>query len=216
MKNIYVVGGVGFAHECAAYLLQIAQQDKSIKFSGFLGHKNYGVKENYKSMQDYYLGDMNDFSFKENDYIVIGAGYSALRKEIYLDCKKLNLQFYTLITPNCYIHESLDCGEANIFISSLVSTHCSIGNGNLFNDDVKIAHDVSIGDFNFFGPRSSVLGECEIGNENSFGVNSLLLPGVSVGNNNKIAPLSAVYKRVKSNSYYLGNPATKVGEIKDE
>lgn len=32
---------------------------------------------------------------------------------------------------------------------------------------------------------------------------------------NKIAPLSAVYKGCKSNSYLSGNPALKIGEVKN-
>ncbi len=216
MKNVFVVGGLGFAHECAMFLMDIAKKDDSIKFAGFLGHNGFGKQENYKSLQEYYRGDVADYAFSDDDYVVIGGGYPRLRELIYLDCKKLNLKFYTLICPNSSLDPSVELGEANIFISSSVSTHCKIGNGNLFNVDVKIGHDITIGDFNFFAPRSMLLGQCDVGSYNSIGANSLLLPKVKMGDNNKIAPLSAVYKRVKSNSYYLGNPAVKVGEVADE
>lgn len=210
MKKIYVVGGNGFARECYKNIAKL----NNIIFGGFLGHGGYGHTVDYLDLQKFYKGEVKDFDFQENDYVVIGAGYPNLRKKIYDDLKEMNLQFYTLITSTAQVDSEIKLGEGNIFINTNVVSHnIKIGNGNLFNGNVTIGHDVTVGDFNFFGPRSQLLGNVKVGNSNTLGANSILLPSAKIGNNNKIAPLSAVYKGCRDNCYMLGNPALKMGSV---
>lgn len=214
MKKIYIVGGNGFARECYKYIKNIEKTDSTINFAGFLGHGGYGHTVDYLDLQQYYMGEVTEHHFSDNEYAVIGAGSPYLRKQIYYDLKELGIKFYTLITINSFIDGSFDIGDGNIFVSQHLNSHnIKIGNGNLFNGQVTVGHDVEVGDFNFFGPRSQLLGNVKVGNLNSVGANSILLPNSKIGNNNKIAPLSAVYKGCKNNSYLIGNPALKVGDI---
>ena len=213
-KSIYIVGGNGFARECFCCLQEINKINPKIEFAGFLGHGGYGHTIDYMDLQKYYLGEVTDHQFKDDEYVIIGAGYPELRSKIYNDLKKLNLKFFTLISPDSYLNECVEYGEGNIFIGMTVATHnVKIGNANLFNKDIVIGHDVEVGDFNFFGPRSQLLGNVKVGSNNTIGANSILLPKSKIGTNNKIAPLSAVYKGCKNNSYMQGNPALKVGDI---
>ena len=208
MKKIYIVGGNGFARECYYYLQDI----KDIEFAGFLGHGGYGHTVDYLDLQKYYLGEVTEHQFKDDEYVVIGAGYSILRQKIYNELKAKNIKFYNLI-KNSYICASTTIGEANVILSSSFTSNIKIGNGNVFNGDIIVGHDVSVGDFNFFGPRSQLLGDVKVGNMNNVGANAILLPKAKIGNNNKIAPLSCIYKGCKDNCYMQGNPALKVGDI---
>ena len=213
-KQIYVVGGNGFARECYCYLQDINKINPKIEFAGFLGHGGYGYTVDYKDLQKYYLGEVTEHQFLENEYVVIGAGYPKLRRKIFDDLKEMDVKFYTLITINSYINDLVDIGEGNVFNATrITSPHITIGNGNIFNANIAIGHDVKVGDFNFFGPRSQLLGNVKVGNMNTIGANAILLPSAKIGDNNKIAPLSAIYKGCKSNCYMLGNPATKIGNI---
>ncbi len=214
MKKIYVVGGNGFAKECYQYILFISYQEPNISFGGFIGHNGYKV--DFGNLNEYFICDLSEFEFKEEDYAVIGAGYPELRQKIYYDIKrKKGAKFYTLaLMPYCYISPLVEIGEANIFVSPCCpAPHVKIGNGNLFNGDVTIAHDVEIGDFNFFGGKTQALGGSKIGNSNTIGTASVILPKAKIGNNNKIAPMSCIYKGCKDNCYMQGNPALKVGDI---
>lgn len=212
MKKIFVVGGNGFARECAGYINLISTTE-DIEFAGFLGHGGYGHTVDYKSWQSYYKGEVTEHKFADNEYVIIGAGYPDLRKKIYEDLKAMGLKFYNLILSS-YIGSNVNLGEGNILTHGCsLSENIVIGNGNLLNGSVVIGHDVEIGNFNFFGPRSQILGEVKIGNSNSIGTNAIVLPHAKIGNNNTIAPLSAVYKGCRNNGYYLGNPALKVGDV---
>ena len=214
MKRIFIVGGNGFARECFKSIEFRSIKEKDIVFGGFLGHGGYGHTVDYLDLQKFYKGEVSDFDFQENDYVVIGAGYPNLRKKIYDDLKEMRLKFYTLITLNSVIDPNIDIGEGNILVETQITSHnIKIGNGNLFNGNVTIGHDVTVGDFNFFGPRTQLLGNVKVGNSNTLGANSILLPSAKIGNNNKIAPLSAVYKGCRDNCYMLGNPALKMGSV---
>ncbi len=83
----------------------------------------------------------------------------------------------------------------------------------MFNGFVPVGHDAVIGDFNFFGPHSQVLGGVRVGDGNQLGAGAVLLPLSRIGSRNRIAPLAAVYKGCGDNSYYLGNPARRVGSV---
>jgi len=212
MKKIYIIGGGGFARECYYNLIAMAEQDSSILFGGFLGHGGYGHTVDYKHLQYFYIGEEAEHQFEENEFAVIGAGYPELRRKIYNDLKKRNVQLFTIYLGQPF-NESIEIGEANILMPPFwVTCNIKIGHGNVFNGQVIIGHDVIIGDFNFFGPQAQILGNISIGDDNIFGANAIALPGVKIGHNNKIAPLSAIYKGCRNNSYMLGNPAIKVGE----
>lgn len=214
-KNIFIVGGDGFARECYQYIVNEMQCDKELQFGGFLGHAGYGHTVDYKTWQHLYLGEVSEHIFCDNEYVVIGAAYPDLRKKIYDELKLRNVKFYTIKPQNgVNIKETVEYGEANVFVPGFSPTvNIKIGDGNVFNGDIGIGHDVEIGSFNFFGPRSMLLGNVKVGDNNTIGANVILLPHAKVGNNNKISPLSAVYKGCKNNGYYLGNPAIRIGDV---
>lgn len=215
MKKVFIVGGNGFARECYYHLLLMMKFDSSICFGGFLGHGGYGHTVNYLDLQKFYLGEVSEHVFKEDEYVVIGAGYPEVRVKIYNDLKKINVKFFTICISET-IKENVKIGEANVLVPPFEpSCNVEIGNNNVFNGDVMVGHDVKIGDSNFFGPRSQLLGNVKVGSFNRVGAGSVLLPHCSIGNHNKIAPLSAVYKGCKNNCYMLGNPAIKIGENND-
>lgn len=211
-RRVFIVGGNGFARECASYLTEIEQHSSDIEFGGFLGHNSYRV--DMKSGKSYFRGDVSEHIFLEDECAVIGAGYPALRMKIYADLKKMGVRLFNLVAWGCFIHPSTVLGEGNVFAPPFRSSvDMRIGNGNVFNGGVNTGHDNVIGDFNFFGPRSQLLGGVQVGSRNIIGTNSVLLPECKIGNDNKISPLSAVYKGCRDKCYMHGNPAIKTGVV---
>lgn len=213
MQKVYIVGGNGFARECYLNLSRICKTNPDIQFAGFLGHGGYGHTVDYLNLQEFYIGEVSEHKFEENEYVIIGAGYPGLRGKIYNELKQRNIKFFNLITDDSKISDSVNLGEANVVISSELTANINVGNCNVFNTDIIVGHDSEIGDLNFFGPRSQVLGNVKIGNSNQIGANTIFLPKAKIGDNNKFAPLSAVYKGCRNNSYMSGNPALKLGTI---
>lgn len=217
MKTIYVVGGSGFARECHSHIQELISHGEKILFGGFLGHGGYGHTVDYKRAQSLYRGELTDHAIGDVNFFVIGAGYPHLRKKIYDDLKCLDVNFYTLIAHGVKLPKSIEYGEANIFTSPFCpSIDVTIGCGNLFLGCFGLGHDSHVGDFNFFAPSSQALGNVKVGHCNAIGANALLLPNVKIGNGNKISPLSTIYKGCKSNGYYHGNPAIRVGDVEEQ
>lgn len=209
---MFIVGGDGFARECASYLIELTQYSDEIEFGGFLGHNGYRV--DFKSGARFFRGDVSEHVFQDEDFAVIGAGYPELRMKIYGDLKALGIRLFNLVARGCFLDPSIDLGEGNVFAPPFRSSpDMRIGNGNVFNGGVNTSHDNVIGDFNFFGPRSQLLGSVQVGNRNIVGANAVLLPKCKIGDDNKISPLSAVYKGCKNKCYMHGNPAVKTGVV---
>ena len=208
MKKIYIVGGNGFARECYLTLSKLIQYNSDINFGGFLGHGGYGKTVDYKQLQKYYIGEVSDKNFSEDEFVIIGAGYPELRHKIYNELKSRKINFYNLISPIIKINDYVEIGEANVIMAPFtIGPDVKIGDGNVFNGDVVVGHDAVVGNFNFIGGKSQILGNTRIGNDNTIGSACVFLPNSKIGNNNKIAPISAVYKGCKDNCYMLGNPA---------
>lgn len=213
MKNIFIVGGNGFARECYGHIQENIHRGDDICFGGFVGHNGYHV--NFGPLGKFFIGDLAEVNFEENDFCIIGSGYPELRKIIYHDLKVKGAHFYNLIIGNGYLNDFIEIGEGNILNASFPSPFVKIGNGNLFNFQVIIAHDVEIGNFNFLGPRSQILGGAKIGSNNIIAANAILLPNSKIGDNNKIAPMSVLYKGCRNNCYMQGNPAIKIGVVEE-
>jgi len=213
MKNLFIVGGDGFAREVYMQIRRHSKLGEEFEFGGFLGHGGYGDGVDYKNVQHLYKGEVADYDFTADDYCIIGAGDCSLRKIIFDDLKAMGAKLTNFMSEDSFADESLEWGEGNIIITSLLSVNIKIGNGNLLNGQVIFGHDCDIGDFNFFAPRSQALGNVTVGNNNSIGANTLLLPNSKVGSDNIITPLSAVYKGCKNGGYYSGNPAVKMGNV---
>lgn len=208
-KNIIILGNSGSARECYVNLKAMISVNNSLKFKGFLSFEGY--EADLKNLSKYFLGSDDDYTYDDNDYVIIGLGNPNLREKAYKKLKAKNVKFINLIHPKANLDETFEIGEANIITTDcFFSCNTRIGNGNYFNGFTNAGHDVQIGDFNFFGPHVHFLGNSVIGNKNSIGTMSVILPNAKIGNSNKIAPLSAIYKGCKDNCYMLGNPALKV------
>lgn len=214
MRRVFVVGGNCFARECCTYIERMAARDPDLRLGGILGHNGYGRTNDYRDYQGAFKGEMEEFDFGEGDCAVIGAAAPEIRVLIYEDLKRKKVPLVNLIDPSCIVYPYAQMGEGNIFAPfCTVSTQSRIGNANVFNGFVSVGHDAVIGDYNFFGPHSQVLGGVRVGDGNQLGAGAVLLPLSRIGSRNRIAPLAAVYKGCGDGSYYLGNPARRVGSV---
>lgn len=213
MKRVFVVGGNGFAKECAQYIRWNNERYGNMELGGLVGHNGYRV--DFGALNDLFCGDLSEMKFGPNDWCVIGAGYPELRRKIYDDILRYGGRMINLCSPGITIPPDLDIGIGNCIIDTQLKgcADIHIGNGNLLNTRTIVGHDAKIGDFNFFGPASQVLGDVTIGNDNIVGANSVILAHAKIGNHNKISPLSCVYRGCRDNCYMHGNPAEKVGTV---
>ncbi len=211
MKKIAIAGAGGFAKEVYLIIQEINKIQPVWDFIGFFDDK---VKRGRLYLEYEVLGVIKELNaYPEELCIAIAAGKSNNTISIKNQLVSDKLHFPNITHPATVIHyESLQIGFGNIFqIHSFLSADNKIGSFNIFNAGVKIGHDTVIGDYNIFGTNALISGGVEIGNGNNFGVSSGILQYKKVGNNNTISPLSMLYRSVKDNGHYLGNPAMPTG-----
>lgn len=207
MKNLIICGSGELARETYFFL----KNDQRYNFIGFLDFNQENL-ENY-GLENFYLGNEDNYEFSNTDYLLICISDIEIKKKIYKKLKKRKINFLN------YFHKSvifdkdiIILGEGNIFApNSIVSNNAKIGNCNFFNCFNSVGHDVNIGSFNTFSSHCDITGNVIIGDDNYFGSRVSILPKAEIGNKNKVSAGSVVYKKIKSGSFYHGNPAIKVG-----
>ncbi len=211
MKRIAIAGAGGFAKEVYLIIREINKIQPTWHFIGFFDDK---VKKGKLYLDFEVLGTIREINDDPDDLCVaIAAGKSDNIRAIKNQLVSEKLHFPNLIHPGAIVHnDSLKIGAGNIFqIQSCLSADNTIGNFNLFNAGVKVGHDTVIGDYNIFGTGALISGGVTVGNANDFGMGSGVLQYKKVGNNNTVSPLSMLYRSVKDDGHYLGNPAMPTG-----
>lgn len=210
-KRIIILGTGGFARECHQWLLDIQSGDPSIAFRGFLDMRSNLA--DFPDLDSLYLGPEEDYTFEDNDHLVIGVGDPTVREKLYLRYRNAGVPFYSLVHPSAIIGRNCRLGQGNIICPGCVFTcDISIGQGNLFNLCTTLGHDVCVGDYNVISPHVDITGWARIGDLNTLGTSVVFLPKSQLGSRCKIAPGSVVYKGFKDNVIAKGNPATRIGE----
>ena len=208
MRSIVVCGTGAFARELYCWIKQ-SEIHQDIKFKGFLD-----IDEKLLvpfGLEKYYLGHEDKFVPKDRDFYLIAAGDVNIREVIYKKLKNKNYSFFNYIHESVIIGEEVKFGEGNIVCpNSVLTTNINIDNCNIFNINCTVGHDVTISSFNTFNSHCDITGYSKIISNNYFGSRVTLLPKSKIGSNNKIAAGSVVYKGIKNNCIYLGNPAIKI------
>lgn len=211
MKNIAIYGAGGFGREVACLIRMINEDEPQWNLIGFFDDvKEKGSRNEYGEI----LGGIDVLNSYPSALCVVFAignphGVATLVSKV------INpfIDYPNIIAPNVRFADdkNLKLGRGNIFSWDChVSCNVEIGDFNAFNGYITIGHDAVIGNFNAFMPGVRISGETRIGHENYFGVSSVLLQKKKIGNNTVIGAGSVIIRTTKSNSTYIGNPATIV------
>jgi sugar O-acyltransferase (sialic acid O-acetyltransferase NeuD family) len=212
MKDLYLIGGGGFATE-VLYVIERINDLENRWSSIFIIDDNIDVHSKIRNYE--VKGNLQYLlSIHHEVDIVITINNPEIRKEIvqFLKKEKNNFHFPNIFDSSSIVdNESIVIGEGNVIMHYVIlSTQLQIGNFNVFNSYAGIGHDSLVGDFNTFNPRVAISGNVIIGNLNSFGVNSTVLQNKRIGSHNNIWLNSAIVKNIKDNGTYFGVPAKKV------
>lgn len=205
--GLVFVGNSGAARECYWVLEQARKLDqRTPPFKGFLAWHNY--RGQLCDLEQFFLGNSDEYNFKPDDQFVIAVGKPSLRKEIYSWLIEKGAKFFTLIHPDTYICPSAVIGEANIFAGKCsILANARIGNANFFNGGISVGHDSIIGNANTCNLLTSFFGESHVGNCNHFAPFTLILEHSRIGSHNSFAPGSVVYRGCGDYCHMSGNPA---------
>jgi len=130
--------------------------------------------------------------------LIVAIGNNSFRKNI---ADSLNLDFYSVISQNAYVHNSVKIGEGTSIIHGVViNILAKIGKHVIINSNATVEHDVIIHDFVHIAQNAVCSGGCEIGEGTYIGPGAVVMPGVKVGKWSKISPNAVITKHIADNS----------------
>ena len=196
MKRALIIIGTGAVAAEITSLIEEPQHGFAygVDIKGYLCLNDVHVKKyEYKKP---YLGKVDDYSPKEDDYFIIAIGDNVYRKENANKIIAKSGKIITLIHSSCIIADTAKIGIGNIINPfSMVGPKAEIGNFNVITSQSFISHDCKIGNFNFFS-TTGLCGHVEIGNENTFNIKSTVIPHIKIGNRNQIQAGMIVDKNI--------------------
>jgi len=210
MKKIAIIGAGGLGQEVYCIWRDMLISEKiDYRFIGFFDDNKNITQNRFGKI----IGNINDLNKVDYELdVVIAIGNPKVIRNIKRNINNPFIKFPNVIHPSAKFldRNSIAIGEGNIFSpDSLISCNVTIGNYNVFNTRVTLAHDDSVGNFNVFSPNVQISGNVTILDYNFFGFNCGVIQGKKIGNNNIIGAGAILLKSVNNEGTYIGVPAVK-------
>lgn len=147
-------------------------------------------------------------AIKEHGYF-IAVGDNRVRRKIYDDLQKNNLESENAIHPSAVIDTSASIAQQGVMIAANVTINplASVATGAICNTGCIIEHECVVGEFTHIGPGAVLCGNVKIGDGTFVGANAVIRQGVTVGKNAMIGAGAVVVKNVPDNVTVIGVPA---------
>lgn len=216
MVNV-IIFGLGDIAQIACYYLD---KDKE-KFNvvAFTVDKEY---INSKTFMDRNVVPFNEIveKFPPNEYkMFIPLSYkkvNQLRKQKYLEAKKLGYSFISYISPHSFVAENATIGEnCFIFEDNTIQPFVKIGNNCILWSGNHIGHHSIIEDHCFIASHFVISGGCVIGESTFIGVNATFRDHIKIGKSNVIGAGALIMQDTKDYQVYIAK-ATEPASIKSD
>ncbi len=90
-----------------------------------------------------------------------------------------------------------------------------LGNNNFIGSNSLIGHETIFGDHNFLAGGTTIGGLCTIKNTSFFGLHSTIVHSITIEDESFIGAASLITKNTEKFGRYLGVPAKKIDEHKE-
>ena len=208
-KDLVLIGGGGHCKSC----IEVIHSDGVYNILGILdmpseiGKEILGVKV---------IGTDEDFQ-KYNDLgctflITIGQiKTAAIRIRMFEHLQSIGASLATIVAKTAYVSTYAEIGAGSIIMhQTFINAGVKVGCNNIINTGAVLEHDVQIGKHNHISTGAYVNGDCTIGDENFIGSGTIIANGIEVGDGIVIGAGSVLFRSLKKEGTYLGNPLRKI------
>jgi len=150
------------------------------------------------------LGDVDVIKTFPNVFVIVNVSSKpSLRKKAYESARRYTTRFATLISPDvdtsyCTIGEGVVIHDGvKLGVNVIIGDHSIIWRG------VTIGHDTKIGRFCVINPSAAISGRVTIGDETLVGTGANIIQDIHIGKNVTIAMGSSVFNNIESNVTYM-------------
>ncbi|RYE25174.1 MAG: acetyltransferase [Sphingobacteriales bacterium] len=146
-------------------------------------------------------------------FITVGQIKSAaVRKKLFCRLSDMGAEMATIVSATAVLSKYAQLGAGTILMhQAIVNAAAKVGANAIINTAANIEHDVVVGDHCHISTYAVVNGDCKIGNEVFIGSNATISSQVEVSDNTVVGAGAVVYKNIKQQGTYAGNPAKIIG-----
>ena len=147
------------------------------------------------------------------EHIIIAIANCKQRLTLGKDLEKEGFSFINAVHPNAFISPSCKLGKGNhIKAGSIIETNTIIGDHNIIDNGVVIAHENVIGNGCHLAPNSTLGSSIKIGDYSILGIGSSISTKIKIGKGCIIALNTSVLNNIENNSLVEGVPGRIVGK----
>lgn len=207
--KLILLGGGGHCKSC----IDVIESAGNYEIAGILDKEEYlhTTILGYKVIGT----DEDILQYHKNGYqflITVGQIKNAdIRKKLFKILADINAVIATVVSPYAKVSKYATLGKGTIVMhNATVNAAAKIGDNVIINTGANIEHDATIGSDCHISTNAVVNGDCIIGNEVFIGSNATISSQVEVGDNVIIGAGAVVYKNIKQQGTYAGNPAKNI------
>lgn len=209
MKNLIIIGARGYGREVYNLAVQCTGFGKEYIVKGFLDDKTDALDDfvGYPEI----LGNVEDYVIEESDIFTCALGNVKWKKHYVNLILSKGGEFISLVHPTTIINFNVKIGKGLIvFMYSIISNDCLVGDFVTIQGFVAIGHDSEIGNWVHLNAYSFIGGYSFIGDEVTLNTRATVLPKVKVGKNAVVGAGSVVLRNVLESTTVFGVPAKKI------
>ena len=122
------------------------------------------------------------------------------RKQTFKKIKEKGYDILTFIHPTALV-QTESIGEGNLFFENVtIGAYCTIGEGNIFYPCSHVAHHTTIGNYNFMAISCSIAGHVKIENQCFLGNHSTTKNGVCIADKTLVGAGAYISKNTSENN----------------
>jgi sugar O-acyltransferase (sialic acid O-acetyltransferase NeuD family) len=210
MKNLILVGVGDWGLEVHSWIHESLQFGVEYVFKGFIDY-NIEAFNKSKLNPNLFLGLINTYIPESNDVFICVIANPNIKEKVVLDLLSKGSVFVSAYHKSvCFIGNSIIGSGVVLSPFVVVSNNCKIGNHIGINLFCSIGHDVIVGDFSQLSAHCDLTGHVNLGNSVFLGSRVSIIPNVNVISNSRIGAGAVVFRNIKVEGTYIGNPAKKI------
>lgn len=210
MKNLILVGAGDWGLEVHSWIHESIQYGVEYVFKGFIDD-NIDILKNSNIQPDLFLGTINSYIPDPNDVFICVIANLKFKEKVVLHLLSKGAKFVNAYHKSvCFIGNSIIGSGVVLSPFVVVSNNCKIGNHIGINLFCSIGHDVAIGDFSQLSAHCDLTGHVQLGNSVFLGSRVSIIPNVNIISNSRIGAGAVVFRNIKVEGTYIGNPAKKI------
>lgn len=202
-KKLILIGAGGHCNSC----IDVIEQEGKFQIAGLIG---LPMEKGLNLFGYEVIGSDEDLTLlgRKFEYALITVGQIKTPKSrinLYNKAKVIGFKFPNIVSPYAYVSSHSSLGEGNIVMhGATINSGAIIGDNCIINSHSLVEHDVKIGNHVHISTGAIINGGVSVGNNTFIGSHCIVKEGISVGENCIAGMGTKILNNLQSNAVLTG------------